>query len=559
MTRATVLALALLGCNPGADAPPTEPPLLVQQDPALGMNLGVPEFRGDAFFVDAVRNAPGFRSASTWELVDTDEQGYPLQVDGEPVLLELFGEQGAPHFPSGVYTLLYRGTGEITVDAPGVQLGEPTSLPDGSTRVEVTLDPGSFPLESDAFVLITRSDAGDPVRDVHFVLPGFEDAWREAPFNPDVLEKWTHYGVLRPLHPTAFWDFPDSELQPDVDWSDRMQPGDVRHGARWSYEAMIDLSNALDADLWLAVPHTATLAYTSSLAELVHERLEPERRVYIEFANECWNSYSNTNVYAIEQGVAADLYPEDAEEPSDYEAGVRWCAVQTVEHTNRFRDVFAAHGDGDRVTRVMGGFVSVDWLYQRTTDDGELGGALHETRTSTGRPVHQDVDAVAIATYFGGELGLEEVADATSTWTVDEAFAYFETGALPAGTEPNDELEGGLPGLMERIEVWKDVADGLQLSLLAYEGGPHFVADANPAVSSLYYRVLQDPRMEELMVQHLEGARDRGVDVHVLFNSAEPLTEDMPWSRFGFVEHGLCDTDDQWRWRGVERYLEQRR
>ena len=521
----------------------------------LGMNIGVPEFMGDALFVDALRNTPGFRDLNTWALVPTDAQGWPLSVaDGQPVVAPLFGEHGAPHFPSGPYVLLYEGTGTVEVWAEGASFGPVEEQADGSFRVAVNLDPSQFPPEEDALLAIMTSSASDPVRNVRFILPGFEATYATQPFNPHVLDKWRRYGLVRPMHPQSFWDFPDTELVPDVDWADRMQPNDFRHGRRWSYEAMIDLANALDADLWLSVPHTATLAYTAEMARLVSERLESERSVFIEFANECWNAYSNTHVYASEQGVAANLYPADA--PGDvYQAGLRWCAVQTVEHTNRFRDVFAETQSADRVVRVMGGFIGNPWLYVHLDDDGGLEGALYESRANTGRPAHLDVDAIAVATYFGGELGSEENTPYTASWTLDDVFAYFSAGTVPAGT-PTEELDGGVPGTVAMVQQWSDDTAGLGLELLAYEGGPHLVTLGSPEVDALYVQALRDPRMADLMVQLLDGAQQAGLTRHTLFVSAEPLIEDLPWARFGFVEHGLADPAQAWRWQGAERWLD---
>jgi len=543
---------------PNPSAPTDEAPIPTSQSRPIGINLGVPEFMGDAFFVDAVRNTAGFRDLDTWAFVPTDADGWPLAASpDEPAVLPLFGEATARWFPAGAYVLRYAGTGTVEIWADDATVGPAESLPDGVTRIEVQLDPGALPPETDVLLAITDSSPADPVRDVHFVLPGFEETFESEPFNPNVLDKWRRYGMIRPLHPQAFWDFPDTELVPDVDWDDRMRPDDFRHGRRWSYEAMIDLANALDADLWLGVPHTATLAYTTALAELVRDRLDAEQTAYVEFANECWNGFSNTHEYAAGRGEAMALFAPDA--PGDaYQAAVRWCAVQTVEHTNRFRDVFGETGDEDRVVRVFGGFIANPWLY-RHEEDGQPEGALFEDRTSTGRPAWQDVDAVAVATYFGGELALEEVSDVTRTWTLDEVFAYFETGALPAGTPPavEAELDGGVPGTVRFVEEWAATIEDLELELLAYEGGPHLVSVASPEVDDLFVQALRDPRMEDLVVDLLDGAAAAGLTRHVLFVSAEPLVEELPWPRFGFVEHGLAPTDEAWRWRAVDRWLDE--
>lgn len=51
-------------------------------------------------------------------------------------------------------------------------------------------------------------------------------------------------------------------------------------------EAMLDLANRLDADPWFCIPHLADDDFVRRFAELVKQRLEPERSVYVEYSNE---------------------------------------------------------------------------------------------------------------------------------------------------------------------------------------------------------------------------------------------------------------------------------
>lgn len=104
-------------------------------------------------------------------------------------------------------------------------------------------------------------------------------------FNPIFLRRLKPFSVLRFVD----WQVTnDSALQT---WSQRTEVTDrtqaVAHGV--AIEHMIDLCNGLRSDPWFSMPHQGDDDFIRRFAELVEARLEPGRRVYIEYSNEVWN------------------------------------------------------------------------------------------------------------------------------------------------------------------------------------------------------------------------------------------------------------------------------
>ena len=54
-------------------------------------------------------------------------------------------------------------------------------------------------------------------------------------------------------------------------------------------EIMILLANMTQTDPWFCMPHRATPEYMTEFARLVKAKLDPKRKVYLEYSNEVWN------------------------------------------------------------------------------------------------------------------------------------------------------------------------------------------------------------------------------------------------------------------------------
>jgi hypothetical protein len=247
----------------------------------VGMNLAaVSAFSEEWAFVDVFRHhtdwvsqVPGFSNPwNTGEEVVLDAQGYPILRPGQAAgTLMLRNLAGA--YPSGRYVVTYEGDGDLAfgMDATVATRG------DHRIQLDVTAS------DRGIYLRIDRSNPVDPVRNVHVWMPGFENA--ATPFHPLFLERLEPFSTLR------FMDWQRTNNSTLASWEDRTTLDDRQSGEFGvAAELMIDLANELDADPWFCMPHLADDNFVRSFAELVYARLEPERRVYIEWSNEVWNT-----------------------------------------------------------------------------------------------------------------------------------------------------------------------------------------------------------------------------------------------------------------------------
>ena len=125
-------------------------------------------------------------------------------------------------------------------------------------------------------------------------------------FHPLFLRTLTHYPTLRFMAPMSTNVI--SSTQPQiVNWSDRA----TLSSARWSnqkgipVEVATALSNQTHSDPWLNMPHQASDDYIRQTARLAHDTLEPSRKVYVEYANEIWNTGFSAGTWVENKGKAA--------------------------------------------------------------------------------------------------------------------------------------------------------------------------------------------------------------------------------------------------------------
>ena len=101
------------------------------------------------------------------------------------------------------------------------------------------------------------------------------------PWVPELLSDLAPYHVLR------FMDLnqTNDSNNPQAVWSTRKQKTDPQ-SEPVAFEWQIDLCNRTKKDYWLNVPHEASAAYWTELAQLVSAQLDPSLRVYLEWSNE---------------------------------------------------------------------------------------------------------------------------------------------------------------------------------------------------------------------------------------------------------------------------------
>lgn len=470
-------------------------PLPTQRDLQLGINLSqVNYFSREWVFVDAVKQSkpwvatnPNGNPFDTGETVETDINGWPLLQPGTSAQTLMFSQmQGA--YPTGEYICTYEGTGVLVFQWDGLAIdSEP-----GRITVDVN------PTNTGILMRIAESDPSDPIRNIKLWMPGFENA--QSPFHPLFLQRMSKFKVLR------FMDWGHTnEVTDTTTWSNRTRVSHVSQGGDngVAIEYMIWLCNELDADPWFCIPHTADDIYITNFATLVRGHLEPERKIYLEWSNEVWNS--RFDAYG---------YVEVQSDSSAYSPG--WFDYWANRLTNTFMIwnwVFA--GQEDRLVRVAAGQAANVWV----------------TRNLSTR-LGDQVDAVACAAYFG-----EDGADFDATTTAQQIISDAMNRAIPKKSTRFYNDHGDLAS-----DLTEDL--GRTIRLIGYEGGQHY-ADDNRNVP--FAQALLDmqylPGMFSAYLMNLNAFEQAGADLICPFNYVDRPGNHGAWGHLEKQDESLENSE----------------
>ncbi|WP_116105543.1 sugar-binding protein [Lewinella sp. IMCC34191] len=334
----------------------------------------------------------------------------------------------------------------------------------------------------------------------------FAAAWADYgnanPFDSLYLAELGSYKVLR------FMGMVTTNNNAITDWADRRQPDDASQAVRPNFdkekdiiaegmaiEWMIKLCNLTGADLWMNVPHAATDDYVTQLAALIHQYLDPELRVYIEYSNEVWGGFA-AEEYANERGFALGLdsgdFPRYAWFGDDEYARFRYYVHRSVQIYGIFQTEYA--GDSARVQKVLAG-----WSGQPDLTRVHLDAlADPEINVSGIYP-----DYYAIAPYFGINNGL-------------------------TSEEPIDDLRDMVASTMENVKAHYAIigASGHDIGLATYEGGQHFTSRGET--------INRDPTMYQIYLEYLDQLAPY-VDIYTNFYYAGGFSRGMAWGAKEYI------------------------
>lgn len=268
------------------------------------------------------------------------------------------------------------------------------------------------------------------------------------PWDPVFLAEIAHYSVLRPM------DWSATNWSTHVHWEDRTLPTDPKNqnggdyqGPGMAWEWLIDLSNRMNSDLWICLPHASEEDYWTGLAELIKKQLKPQLKVYVEYSNEVWNGWAFTTTSWNNRKGQATWAAEFGKNfgANDYDRRKYTAAQRSAGIWSAFEKVFGA--DTARVINVLGGWhrdieyneSQVRWLADKNNN-----------------PWKTKAEAFATAPY------IDVMA------TIDGASSDAPTKFLKVLDE------------VEEAAGWHaQSAKKLGVKLLAYEGGQHITRNAH--------------------------------------------------------------------------------
>jgi hypothetical protein len=314
----------------------------------------------------------------------------------------------------------------------------------GSSSALATPAPGSGFFVGANFWNIDWEGQGD------YFQSGVDFSTTTNPWLPQLLTDLAPYHVLRFMD----WNQTNDSNNPQAVWSTRTQKT-APQTEPVAFEWQIDLCNRTKKDYWLNVPHEASAAYWTELAQLVYAQLDPSLRVYLEWSNEVWNGSFPQYAYAQAQGQSLGLAGSDPE--------ASYYVYQAVRMYEAFEAVF---GKGSpRLVKVLSG---------QAAYDGPCTNDIEALSDSTINPQRTMPDVYAVAPYLSGA-------------TVSS-------------------LTGALPGLASGLQSNATCAAMAALPLISYEGG----SDSSSATNC--QTVQTDPGMHDVYTSYLDALVGDGLE-----------------------------------------------
>lgn len=473
---------------------------LPNENAPLGINLApIASYQRAFAFVDVFKSSrewlsavPGGSLGEGGEL-NLDENGWIISLDTETnqyagtILADALGR------PHGTYTVFFDGEGMIDIREGNDDASVVTDfryIAPGHYEFDIAPDMDEF----DIYFYIFETDpnqTGDYIRNIRVIMPGHLDTYETAPFYPPFLELWGDFKVLR------FMDWQRTNNNPTVTWSERTTPQyatqATHHGV--SLEYIIQLANTLKTDIWVCIPHFADDDYVTNFATMLRDDLDPTLKIYVEYSNEVWNNQFSQYDYAFDQGNLLELSTDQ------YQAQRYYIVYRSKQVHDIFENVF---GGTERFCRLV--------AYQYASPNRSRDILDYAIQ------IGADLEAFAIAPYFGGNYGHPDFLNEIVQLTTDELLDLCE--------EEINQMAGTIQRQYEN-------ASTRGLNLLAYEGGQHlrgvYGAQNNEDLTNLFIAANRHPRMGELYMQYYQQWKCIGGDMFCHFDNMGEPSETGSW------------------------------
>lgn len=408
-------------------------------------------------------------------------------------------------WPLGDFGIILSTDDSLTLNGTYIMYFEADSIPTilfGGKTPNITnlvYDPLSKIVTAEIYVPQTATifalsfkNTTNGVRNLKIIRPGYD------PVNPPLFTT-PFLNLLSQFDSLRFMDWGYmNQGNPITNWSDRPTPNNVTMTTSYGVclEYMIALSNQLNKDMWVNVPHLANDDFVYNMALLIKSQLNSNLNIYVEYSNELWNygygfpqSKWNLNQSIIEctnTTIPCDLN-YDGINNNGYWAWRR-PARRIVQISNIFRSVF---GDDAMITRVRP-ILAGQMIYSEGIKTG-----LKYIFDQYG-PVNNFIYAIAGAPYFN--LG-----------SIDNYNNLTATDVLNTLQKNANSLKYD-PGMIDYAAqaAWHNIR------VLAYEGGPDTYGPNNIQAKK---NATLDSATEALIIGYLNDWYGKGFDTFFWFTS----------------------------------------
>jgi hypothetical protein len=415
--------------------------------------------------------------------------GYPTFLANNQAVSSLMLRDLSEHYPAGTYVCLYDGDGTLNF-----LMDDVLAIRRSVGRIEVDVKPTSGG-NNGVMLRIDRTNPNDPIRNVRFIMPGFEQKYQLYPFHPLFLHYLERYSTLR------FMEWQNTNAQTDVNWVDRTTPSNRTFTINGvALETMIKLVNTLGTDAWFNMPHLATDDYITQFATMVKQQVRPDIKIYIEYSNEVWGTEFSGGVYSQQQGLRMGL-STDANQARFCYYGLRSSQIFAI-----WKNVWGS--DRNRLVFTLSSQAVNPDVSQRILDCNNT---------------YVNADALAIAPYFSSWL----TANNTGLDTHVVALEGIMTTYAPAG----------VADALSTLPVHYQLAAARNLKLITYESGQSILNSNSPPQSVIAMAANRDSRMQQIYITYLNGLIANNVSLINHFSSIGL------YSKYG--SYGLMESLDQ--------------
>ena len=492
----------------------------------IGINIGsVSDWEGNIIFADAMKQARGWAAAGSngntaLPATSLDGNGWPT-VDAS-----VYVWAGLSRDNSGTYALSFESNSASPVVSV---MYYADAVKNVSRSGNVTT--AQVVLPNAAICVLNFANTSGGVRNVKLMRPIAPGSTTSHAMTDSFSQPFLN--AIAPFHALRFMDYSAAYGNPQVEWSERVQPNSTSYnrnpdgyswlgsGGPWEY--VILLCNQAHKDAWICVPFKASDDYIHQLAKLFRSGnaftgnagLDPSLKLYVEFDNEVWNVGpfdGNANHDLAKAEVEAgdsNGYTYDGE-PNDWNWTWRRTARRAADISLIFRQEF---GDAAMMTQVRPVF---EWQLGRAatgSDPLQYLENFYIPKVAAG-------EAVSYLFYGGGGSAYYNPAAYSASLTL-ENFWQSESMDVSVWSNPTG-----------AIAIDTNVCATFGIKRLAYEGGPS-LDHTKPNVDSIEAVKAQawaDPRMGNEMTEHHNAWSNCGGDL-LMYYTLRP--KDYQW---GFTQ-----------------------
>ena len=509
---------------------------------AMGIGLrGIADWSTQFPFVDLMKQSRAWRN---WEdkkadpnLIAQDKHGWvtslkPGQTAGT-VFLTTFKDQPLPFKRLFVF---YEGEGKIEYPWKGKKVLDESKA--GLDVIEVGY--------GNHFLTITDIDPKNPLRNIRIIPESLLKHYSNGEvFNPQWLARIDAFPAIR------FMDWMKTNNSKQQYWRNRPHPNDRTWAPKGvPLEIMLQLSNIINANPWLNIPHLADEDYILNFAKTVKNNLKDDLITYIEHSNEAWNWQFKQSKYANVEGRA--LWGEIGS------AYMQWQGMRTAKMCNIFKQsVFSK--DASKIQCVLGVHPGGGRFYK------EAANCPLYAKTAGKTCIDHGIDHIAVTTYFQGGLSGPYRAQAkkengkhhqklilewasSGTKGIDKAFEQLLLGKHFGHIERWKDYKGVYADSKRKFTDWTLRAKDLGVGLIAYEGGPHITGGGHAlqdekAVQDFHLAINRDPRIGQAYSDVLRAWKESGGGLHMHFVD---ISKPSKWGSWGALESLSQPTSAKW-------------